>query len=181
MWQAAICCDEKYDGKFFYGVKTVGVYCRPSCRSRTPLRRNVCFFMTEAEAGSAGFRPCKRCRPDLPDFSPSAELANKTQQLINEHFCEHELLDAALNALGISKNRINVVFKERFGVTVSEYIAGKKAERAKQLLNETDLPIIEVSAIVGFDSLSAFYSFFKRKTGKTPFDYRASTRSKIAK
>ena len=178
MWQASIRCDESYDGKFFYAVKTVGVYCRPSCRSRTPLRHNVCFFATGSEAEKAGFRPCKRCRPDLPDFAPSAELVKKAQQLIDEHFSEREHLDARLKALGVSKNRITVVFKEHFGVTVSEYIAEKKAERAKQLLLEMDLPIIEVSAAIGFESLSAFYGFFKRRTGETPSGYRASAQTK---
>ena len=63
MWEATINCDSNLDGRFFYAVKTVGVYCCPSCKSRAPLRKNVLYFETGEQAQRAGFRPCKRCRP----------------------------------------------------------------------------------------------------------------------
>lgn len=67
MWKAVVDCDNRYDGKFLYAVKTVGVYCHPSCKSRTPLQKNTVFFASAEEAVKSGCRPCKRCRPDLHD------------------------------------------------------------------------------------------------------------------
>jgi len=88
MWKAVVDCDKSYDGQFFYAVKTVGVYCRPSCKSRTPLRKNTNYFETQEDAEKAGFRPCKRCRPDLLDYAPMLELAQQTKNLIDDYFQE---------------------------------------------------------------------------------------------
>ena len=76
-WQALISCDKDYDGLYFYGVKTTGIFCRPSCKSRMPIRDNVIFFHNSRKAIEMGFRPCKRCRPDQVDFEPNLELIKK--------------------------------------------------------------------------------------------------------
>jgi AraC family transcriptional regulator of adaptative response / methylphosphotriester-DNA alkyltransferase methyltransferase len=67
MWDATVSCDKEYDGAFFYAVKTTGIFCRPSCKSRVPNKDNVSFFLNASEAQKAGYRPCKRCRPDFND------------------------------------------------------------------------------------------------------------------
>jgi AraC family transcriptional regulator, regulatory protein of adaptative response / methylphosphotriester-DNA alkyltransferase methyltransferase len=69
-WEAVIKCDKTYDGQFFYGVKTTGIFCKPSCSSKTPLRKNCEFFDEIDKAYTSGLRPCKRCRPDLSDYKP---------------------------------------------------------------------------------------------------------------
>ena len=176
MWEATIECDNEYDGKFFYAVKTVGVYCRPSCKSRTPLRKNVRFFETNENAEKAGFRPCKRCRPDLPDYAPMLELAEKTKRLIDGYFHERERLATEMKRLGISANHLSTVFKQHYGLSPLGYFNQKRFEYAKKLLAETDQPIIDVAGEIGFDSLSAFYAFFKRHTGITPKNYRTGSK-----
>ena len=80
-WDAVVHCDPTYDGQFFYGVKTTGIFCRPSCKSKTPLRENVEFFDEAAVASARGMRPCKRCRPDLLDYAPTRELLSKIKAI----------------------------------------------------------------------------------------------------
>lgn len=86
MWKAVADNDAAYDGIFFYAVKSTGIYCRPSCKSKRPKQENVCFFDTAAQAKAAGFRPCKRCRSDLPDYQPGREIAVKAKQLLDDSF-----------------------------------------------------------------------------------------------
>ena len=172
MWKATIDCDQKYDGKFFYAVKTVGVYCRPSCKSRTPLRKNVSFYLSPKEAENDGFRPCKRCRPDLIEYAPMQELAKKTKELIDGYFLERKQLSEEMKNLGVSTNHLSAVFKKEYGVPPIDYLALKRVEYARELLTETDTPIIDIANEIGFESLSAFYSFFKKHSGCTPKNYR---------
>ena len=172
MWQAVVACDKKYDGDFFYAVKTVGVYCRPSCKSRTPLRQNILFFVSAAAAEQAGFRPCKRCRPDLLAYAPLKELAAQAKDLIDGYFREKERLAAEMKRLGVSANYLTAVFKQSYGLSAAEYLAQKRLEYAKELLVGTNEPILNVAGEVGFDSLSSFYAFFKGHTGITPKNYR---------
>ena len=172
MWQAVVECDKGYDNKFFYAVKTVGVYCRPSCKSRAPLRKNVSFFEKNEEAEKAGFRPCKRCRPDLLNYEPLVKLAGQIKELIDRFFCEKDQLAGEMRQLGVSLNYLATVFKQHYGLAPMVYINEKRAEHAKKLLAETGVPIIDIAGDVGFESLSAFYAFFKKHTGFTPKDYR---------
>ena len=174
LWRAVVECDTTYDGRALYAVKTVGVYCRPSCRSRTPLRRNVRFFEFATDAEAAGFRACKRCRPDLPDYAPMAELAEQARRLIDEHFAQREQLSAQMRGLGVTPNHLAAVFKRQFGVPPTSYLNAKRTEHACRLLRETDVPIVEIAFEVGFSSLSAFYTFFKRSVGTAPKGYRTS-------
>ena len=172
MWRAVVDCDARYDGEIFYAVKTVGVYCRPSCKSRTPLRKNVLFFASGESAESAGFRPCKRCRPDLPDYAPLMELARRTKDLIDGYFREKEQLAAEMKRLGVSANHLSIIFKRQYGLSPTGYINCKRLEYAKTLLAETGEPIVCVADDIGFDSLSSFYAFFKKHAGVTPKNFR---------
>jgi AraC family transcriptional regulator of adaptative response / methylphosphotriester-DNA alkyltransferase methyltransferase len=81
-WAAVVACDRAFDRRFYYGVVTTGVFCRPSCRARTPRRENVRFFASAGEAEERGFRPCKRCRPDLPDHDPALSLVRAAEDLL---------------------------------------------------------------------------------------------------
>jgi len=85
-WQAVVSCDSSFDNRFFYGVRTTGIFCRPSCRSKTPARENITFFSSAASAIDNGFRPCKRCRPDKAIFAPESELVQKTRAFLDESF-----------------------------------------------------------------------------------------------
>jgi AraC family transcriptional regulator of adaptative response / methylphosphotriester-DNA alkyltransferase methyltransferase len=170
MWRAASQSDAAFDGAFFYAVRSTGVFCRPSCKSRVPDRKNVLFFETAADARGAGFRSCKRCRPDIPGYAPAREIA--------------EAAKAALEAgqspavPGVSPRRLSAAFRETYGATISSRAGEKRLAEAKRLLAETDVPVVDAADAVGFRALSAFYRFFKRGTGETPAAYRREHRKK---
>ena len=175
LWRAVVDCDETYNGKFFYAVKTVGVYCRPSCRSRTPLRKNVSYHATGADAEKMGFRPCKRCRPDLIEYAPVLELARQTKELIEGYYSQRAVLAEKMRQLHVSASHVASVFKQRYGLPPLQYLNQIRAEHAKKMLQDSAMPIIDVAGETGFDSLSAFYSFFKKQTGITPKEFRANS------
>lgn len=114
-WQAVLDNDRRYDGAFFYGVASTGIFCRPSCPSRPPRRDRVRFFPTADAALAAGFRPCKRCRPDLTDFSPGQDVAAEAMALLHRHFRDQADLSAALNGLGLSRRRLADLFQAAYG------------------------------------------------------------------
>jgi len=84
-WAAVVACDPAFDARFLYGVATTGVFCRPSCRSRTPRRENVVYFADAREAQARGFRPCARCRPDLPEHDPAGDRVEAARRVLLEH------------------------------------------------------------------------------------------------
>jgi len=176
MWQAVVGCDGAYDGAFVYAVRTVGVYCRPSCKSRTPLRKNVLYFRGKEEAEAAGFRPCKRCRPDWPDYEPAQFLAEQMKRLVDVHFGNRQALSAALAQLGVSANRASAVFKQQYGLPPMAYLMQVRAAYAKERLAETSDAILQIAGALGYDSLSAFYAFFRKQAGVAPNAYRAAQR-----
>ena len=177
MWRAVVDCDPAYDGKFFYGVKTVGVYCRPSCRSKTPLRKNAMYFMTKEEAVHAGFRPCKRCRPELCGQTPVAGLAAQAKKHMDDLYGNRTLLMAELKKLGVTQSHLAAVFRQQYGMTPMRYLGSRREQQAKILLAETGASIIDIAAAIGFDSLSAFYAFFKKQEGTTPHLFRVQSKS----
>jgi AraC family transcriptional regulator of adaptative response / methylphosphotriester-DNA alkyltransferase methyltransferase len=172
MWTATVNSDKNCDGAFFYVVKTVGVYCRPSCKSRTPLRKNVSFFETSADAQNAGYRPCKRCQPDLPHFEPAEDLAKKAKDLIDNAKGNEENLTQMVAQLGVSASHLSFIFKQRYKMSPLHYLNEVRLQKAKTLLSETDMPILDVAGEVGYESLSAFYRLFKKYTGMAPKAYR---------
>ena len=176
LWQAVAACDEAYDGAFFYGARTVGVYCRASCKSRTPLRKNIVFFETAAQAEAAHFRPCKRCRPDLLAYEPVRALAEQAKALIDGGFHARTRLTEDMRRLGVSPNRLAAVFKQTYGIPPLTYLHQRRLAYAKDLLAQSPLPILEVAYATGFESLSAFYAFFKKQTGLTPKEYQGDAR-----
>ena len=92
MWRAVLNNDKKYDGEFFYAVKSTGIFCKPSCASKTPLRENIEFFEASKAAMEAGYRACKRCRPDLICYQPISDLAEKAKTIIDNLFIDKAML-----------------------------------------------------------------------------------------
>ena len=174
MWQAVMDSNREYDGHFFYGVKTVGVYCRPSCKSRTPLRKNVRYFLSGREAEAFGFRPCKRCRPEKDIYSPKQELANQGKAVADLCFKSPEKLSAAIKNLGTSPGYLSTVFREQMGMTFSDYVRQRRLMYAKNQLRDQSLPIADIAEELEFSSLAAFYAFFKKYAHITPKLYRNS-------
>lgn len=173
-WEAVISCDRKYDGLFYYGVKTTGIFCRPSCKSKTPIRENVIFFDNAAEALDEGFRPCKRCCPDKVDFQPDSELVEKAKNIFHTYFNKQVELSDISKQLGVSVNHLSKLFKQHTKLTPTQYIIKLRVEKAKELLKKSDKNIVEISFETGFKSLSNFYKCFKEETEFTPSEYRKS-------
>lgn len=171
-WRAIADNCEDYDGAFFYAVKSTHIFCRPSCKSRTPLRENVEFFDTAAEAMNAGYRPCKRCRPDLIIYRPVSEPAEKAKDIIDALFFNTEALSKKLVQIGVSRRHLTEIFVNRYGCTPKEYLDSRRLEAARQQLNDRSASIVDVALSIGFESLSSFYALFKKHTGMTPGEYR---------
>ena len=166
MWEAVKHSDASYDGLFFYAVKTTGIFCRPSCRSKLPKREHVRYFASAEQARAAGFRPCKRCRSDLLEYQPMRDIAWEVKQK----------LDAAdsWKEIGLTPRRLTDIFKQVYGMTPKEYTDARRLRAAEELLEGTEEKVIDIAYGTGFSSLSSFNRFFKKQTGKTPTEYRNS-------
>ncbi|MDF2886815.1 MAG: transcriptional regulator, AraC family [Lacrimispora sp.] len=171
-WQASQACNPAFDGRFFYGVKTTGIFCRPSCKSKSPKRENVLFFDTTEQAVECGLRPCKRCRPDLLVFQPLKDSADKVKEVCDQYFADRSCLKEELAGLGLSRNRMIQLFQEQYQKTPSEYLNQLRIDSAKDLLVHTQNNILQISLQSGFESLSTFYAQFRKVTGVSPKEYR---------
>jgi AraC family transcriptional regulator, regulatory protein of adaptative response / methylated-DNA-[protein]-cysteine methyltransferase len=174
-WEAVCRRDRAADGVFFYSVRTTGVYCRPSCAARLALRENVAFHDTCADAERAGFRPCKRCRPNgqAPAEQQAAAVA-KACRLI-EDAEEMPRLDALAQAAGLSPYHFHRVFKAATGLTPKAYGVAHRARRVRDELVRSK----SVTAAIygaGFNSNSRFYESASKLLGMTPTEFRAGGR-----
>ncbi|HET7579137.1 MAG TPA: Ada metal-binding domain-containing protein [Bacillales bacterium] len=165
-------CDSSYDGIFFTAVKTTGIYCRPSCKSRPPKRENVTFYQTSEEAENAGFRPCKRCRPDKVHFDPKKELITEAKAYINQHYKEKLTLEKVARHVGASSYYLGRLFKQETSETPRTYLEKLRVDRAEILLKTTDLPILDICYESGFQNPSSFYQAFRRWKPYQPGQYR---------
>ena len=168
MWEAVQHSDAGYDGLFFYAVKTTGIFCRPSCRSKTPKRENLCYFASAEEAAASGFRPCKRCRSDLLTYQPMRDIATEIKARLDKA--------ASLDDVGLTPRRMTEIFKQEYGVTPKEYADSLRLRAAKEMLTGSSEKVADVAYQSGFSSLAAFNRFFKQQTGQTPIQYRKSTK-----
>jgi AraC family transcriptional regulator of adaptative response / methylphosphotriester-DNA alkyltransferase methyltransferase len=171
-WQGVLKRNSQYDGLFFVAVKSTKIFCRPSCKSKRPLRKNVLFFENGRQAEQAGYRPCKRCRPDLLEYQPIKEIAEKVKLLFDTNFTQQKDMAKKLRQIGLNYHRIINIFKEYYNVTPKKYYDNLRLEEAKKKLITTSNTIIDIAYSVGFQSLSAFYTFFRKNTNSSPSKYR---------
>lgn len=174
--------DARFDGRFFTGVTTTGIYCRPVCRVRTPKRENCRFFGHAAQAESAGFRPCLRCRPELAPQSlvwsiqdAGSILAHQAARLLDEPDAWRDVapsVDSLAARLGVSDRHLRRIFETQFGVSPLQYLQTRRLLTAKQLLADTDLPITQVALISGYASLRRFNAAFVQHYGLNPTQLR---------
>jgi AraC family transcriptional regulator, regulatory protein of adaptative response / methylated-DNA-[protein]-cysteine methyltransferase len=166
-WQAVRRRDGAYDGRFVFAVSTTGIYCRPSCASRPAKRENVAFFSTGTEAERAGYRACKRCRPDklgAPD--PQVQAVRRACQRIEEAEEAPKLAELAARA-GLSPYHFHRVFKAITGVTPKAYAAETRARRAASKLRTAET-VTEAIYDSGFNASSRFYETTAARLGMTP-------------
>jgi AraC family transcriptional regulator of adaptative response/methylated-DNA-[protein]-cysteine methyltransferase len=175
-WESVMARDPRADGTFYYSVRTTGVYCRPSCASRRANPRNVSFHATRGEAERAGFRPCRRCRPDRPATeNPHAAAIAAICRTI-EASDTPPTLDALARQAGLSPHHFHRVFKAVTGVTPRDYAAAHRMKRVRDGLGRTDT-ITEAIYDAGYNSGGRFYSESDRVLGMRPGDYRAGGRN----
>jgi AraC family transcriptional regulator of adaptative response / DNA-3-methyladenine glycosylase II len=170
--------DARFDGRFFVGVGSTRIYCRPVCTAKTPLRRNCRFFPSAAAAESEGFRPCLRCRPELaPGYAvvdANRRLAQAAAGLIEDgRLAEASLADLA-QTLGVTDRHLRRVFQQEFGVAPVDYAQTQRLLLAKRLLTDSTLPVIEVAMASGFASLRRFNHLFRTRYRMTPGQLRRS-------
>lgn len=170
-WEAIIENDVSYDGIFYYGVKTTGIFCRPSCKSRAPHAENVFIFSDAEEALTRGFRPCKRCKP-TGQRVPDLEWISVVTNYIEHHYREPLPLDLLASVSHGSPYHLHRVFKRITGKTPVQYIQNKRITEAKKLLTGTQLHIAEVGRHVGICNPAYFITVFRKSTGHTPANYR---------
>lgn len=170
-WQAVATRDAAADGRFVYGVRTTGVYCRPSCPSRPALRHNVAFFASGAAAERAGFRACRRCRPGAPsDAERQAGRVARACRLIEAAETPPSLA-ALATAVGLGPHHFHRVFKAATGVTPRAYAAQRRAARLAEKV--ADLPhITQAVYAAGFNAASRFYAAADERLGMSPGAYR---------
>ncbi len=174
--------DARFDGRFFIGVTSTGIYCRPVCRVRTPRRKNCRFFEHAAQAEAGGFRPCLRCRPELAPHSvewsvqdASYILAHQAARLLDEPegwTDEAPPMESLAAKLGVSDRHLRRIFEAQFGVSPLQYLQTRRLLAAKQLLADTDMPIAQVALASGFASLRRFNAAFAGHYGLNPTQLR---------
>lgn len=174
--------DARFDGRFFVGVTSTGIYCRPVCRVRIPRRENCRFFGHAAQAELAGFRPCLRCRPELAPgaLAWSIEdagriLAWQAARLFDEPdawVAEAPSVEAVARRLGVSDRHLRRLFEAQVGVSPLQYLQTRRLLAAKQLLADTNLPVTDVAAASGFASLRRFNAAFVEHYRLSPSQLR---------
>ncbi|WON75818.1 DNA-3-methyladenine glycosylase 2 [Serratia sp. UGAL515B_01] len=170
--------DRKFDGRFFVGVSSTGIYCRPVCSARTPKIENCTFYPSAAAAELAGFRPCLKCRPELAPGLALIDLGNRyaqvAVQLIEQGYLSEYSCEQLATRLGISDRHLRRIFAEQFGASPIDYAQSHRLLQAKRLLVDTDLPLSEVAFAAGFRSLRRFNELFKARYRLIPSVLRST-------
>ena len=171
-WEAVRRRDPAADGAFYYSVRTTGVYCRPSCAARLARRENVDFHLTREDAERAGFRPCKRCRPNEAGLAERHAAAVAKACSLIDAADEMPSLDALADAVGLSRYHFHRVFKAVTGVTPKAYADARRGERVRQELARSET-VTQAIYGAGFNSNGRFYAASDNLLGMTPTEYRA--------
>lgn len=170
-WQAIIHNDATYNDQFFYAVKTTGIFCRPSCKSRAPKKENVLIFQNAHQALSANFRPCKRCKP-TGERLPDNEWVAQISEYIDKNFNEKLTLETLADIGHGSPYHMHRTFKRIIGVTPVEYIQQTRINKAIEYLTHSNNSISDIALAVGMPNTAYFITLFKKRTKYTPAEYR---------
>lgn len=177
-YRAVSARDARFDGRFYTAVLSTGIYCRPICPARTPARRNVRFYRHAAAAEAAGFRPCKRCRPEIspgdPGWDHRGDLISRALRLIDEGVVDDVGIAGLAARLHITERHLRRLFVTELGVGPLAVARTRRLLLAKQLLTETPLPITDIAFAAGFGSVRQFNATMKEAYGFTPGELRAT-------
>lgn len=175
-YAAMLAHDSRFDGRFFCGVSSTGIYCRPVCRVKPPKEKNCSFFISAAAAEAAGYRPCLRCRPELaPGLAPVdsvTRLARIATLIMEEDLLADRGIPDVAAMLGITDRHLRRVFFAEYGVSPVQYLQTRRLLLAKNLLTDTRLSVTDVAMAAGFGSIRRFNDLFKKRYRLTPGSFR---------
>ncbi|GGY75173.1 bifunctional transcriptional activator/DNA repair enzyme AdaA [Streptomyces omiyaensis] len=179
LYQAVSSRDARFDGEFFFAVRTTGIYCRPSCPAVTPKRRNVAFFPTAAAAQGHGFRACRRCRPDAVPGSAAwnvrADVVGRAVRMIGDGVVDREGVPGLAGRLGYSTRQVQRQLTAELGAGPVALARAQRAHTARVLLQTTALPVTEIAFAAGFSSVRQFNDTIRAVYARTPTGLRAET------
>jgi AraC family transcriptional regulator of adaptative response / DNA-3-methyladenine glycosylase II len=175
-YQAAVSKDARFDGVFFIGVTSTGIYCRPSCPAITPKRANMRFYRSAAAAQETGFRACKRCRPDAspgsPEWNVRADLAGRAMRLIGDGVVDRDGITGLARRLGYSERQVHRTMTAELGAGPLALARAQRAQTARVLTETTTLPLSDIAFAAGFASIRQFNATIREVFAATPGELR---------
>lgn len=183
--RARLARDARFDGQFYVGVKTTGIYCRPICPANAPKSENVAFYPSAAAAGEAGFRPCLRCRPECapgtPAWSGTSTTVRRGLRLISGGALDEGNVETLADRLGVTSRHLRRLFTKHLGASPLAVAHTQRLHFAKRLIDETTLPMQNISSAAGYGSIRRFNDAFQRTYGRPPRELRrAGEESELA-
>lgn len=178
--RARLARDARFDGKFYIGVHSTRIYCRPICHARASREENVCYFTTAAAAAAAGFRPCLRCRPECspgtPAWAGTKTTVARALRLLNESSLEEGGVEALADHLGVGSRHLRRLFLRHLGATPRDIAQTRRLHFAKKLIDETRLPMTQIALASGFGTVRRFNAAIRAVYNRTPTQIRALAR-----
>jgi AraC family transcriptional regulator of adaptative response / DNA-3-methyladenine glycosylase II len=175
-YQAAASKDPRFDGVFFIGVTSTGIYCRPSCPAMTPKRENMRFYRSAAAAQEAGFRACKRCRPDAspgsPEWNIRADVVGRAMRLIADGVVDRDGVEGLASQLGYEQRQVRRLVTAELGAGPLAIARAQRAQTARILTETTALPLSEIAFAAGFASIRQFNATVREVFAVTPTELR---------
>ncbi len=175
--------DARFDGRFFTAVTSTGIYCRPICPARTPGRTKVRFFPFAAAAEEAGFRPCRRCRPDLspdsPDWDWRGDLVGRALRLIGDGVADSEGIPGVADRLAVSERHLRRLFVSELGAAPGTVARTRRTQLARRLIDQSSLSMSEVAMASGFSSIRRFNSTVQETFGRPPSTLRKTAKAPL--
>ena len=176
--------DARFDGVFYTAVSTTGIYCRPSCPAVTPKPQNVSFHASAASAEDAGYRACRRCRPDTtpgsPEWNVRADAVGRAMQLIGDGVIEREGVDGLADRLGYSPRHVTRMVTAELGAGPLALARSRRAQAARVLIETTDLQMADVAFSSGFASVRQFNDSIRQTYALTPTQMRGRRRAQLS-
>jgi AraC family transcriptional regulator, regulatory protein of adaptative response / DNA-3-methyladenine glycosylase II len=179
-YQAAVSKDPRFDGVFFIAVTSTGIYCRPSCPAITPKRENMRFYRSAAAAQEAGFRACKRCRPDAspgsPEWNIRADVVGRAMRLIADGVVDRDGVEGLASRLGYEQRQVRRLVTAELGAGPLAIARAQRAQTARILVERTALPLSEIAFAAGFASIRQFNATIREVFAVTPTQLRRAGR-----
>lgn len=181
--RARLSRDARFDGQFFIGVRTTGIYCRPICPANSPKSENISFYPSAAAASEAGFRPCLRCRPECAPGTPawhgSSTTVRRGLRLIANGALDEGNVEQLADRLGVTSRHLRRLFTQHLGASPLAVAHTQRLHFAKRLIDQTNLPMQEIAAAAGYGSIRRFNDAFRNTYDRAPRELRRKGRSTV--